>query len=86
MPNKQAAKKYLRKSKKLALKNARGKRAIKDLQKKILHALDLKNTDEAKELMRRLQKTIDKSVKSGWLKKNTANRKKSRFAAIAAKC
>ena len=55
MPNKNAAVKYLRKAKKLALKNANDKRIIKDLKKKILKALP--DTDKSKvgDLMKQFQ-------------------------------
>ena len=81
MPNKQAAKKYLRKSKKVALKNLQDKKIIKDLQRKIEKALALKEPAKIAELRRSYQKKIDKAVKTGWLKKNTGNRRKSRLAA-----
>ena len=39
-----------------------------------------KRLDELKELTRKYQKAVDKAAKSGWLKRNVANRKKSRLA------
>ncbi|MFA6304593.1 MAG: 30S ribosomal protein S20 [Patescibacteria group bacterium] len=85
MPNKKAAEKYLRKSKKLALKNFRERKNIKDLAKKIAKSIAEKETAKINDLMRQFQKTVDKAVKTGWLKKNTAGRKKSRLAASITK-
>jgi len=81
MPNKQAAKKYLRKSKKLAVKNSKDKKTIKDLQKRIEKTAVAKETSKLTELIKSHQQKIDKAIKSGWLKKNTGNRKKSRLLA-----
>lgn len=85
MPNKQAAEKYLRKSKKLAIKNGLQKKAIKDLAKKIVKSLSAGDAGKVGELMKKFQQTVDKSVKSGWLKKNAGARKKSRLSAIVRK-
>ncbi|MDP2586211.1 MAG: 30S ribosomal protein S20 [Candidatus Komeilibacteria bacterium] len=85
MPNKAAAEKYLRKSKKLVAKNNKQKTAIKDLAKKIVKALSAGETGNIVDLTRQFQKTVDKAVKSGWLKKNTAARKKSRLSAVVKK-
>jgi len=81
MPNKQAAIKYLRKAKKLAVKNSKDKKTIKDLQKRIEKAVAAKETSRLTELMKSYQQKVDKAMKSGWLKKNTGNRKKSRLSA-----
>jgi len=81
MPNKQAAKKYLRKANKLMVKNSKDKKIIKDLQKRIEKAVVAKETAKLVELMKSYQQKVDKAIKSGWLKKNTGNRKKSRLSA-----
>lgn len=81
MPNKQAAKKYLRKAKKLAAKNWQAKKTIKDLQKKIEKAVSAKDSSKIAGLSREFQKKVDKAIKSGWLKANNGNRKKSRLSA-----
>lgn len=80
MPVKKAAFKDLRRSKKRAVVNLRTKRAIKELIKKIDKALAVDKVDEAKILAAKLQKTIDKAIQHGQLKKNTGARKKSRAA------
>jgi len=48
---------------------------IKEYKKLVL----AKKTDEAKKLIPKLQKAIDKAEKRGIIKKNTASRKKSRL-------
>ena len=85
MPNKAAAEKYLRKSKKLAAKNNLQKKTIKDLAKKIVKSMTAGETGKITDLMRQFQQTVDKAVKSGWLKKNNAGRKKSRLSALVKK-
>ena len=85
MPNKQAAKKYLRKAKKLAVKNLKDKKIIKDLQKKIEKAAGVKDGGNIAELLKSYQQKVDKAIKTGWLKKNTGNRKKSRLTIRAKK-
>ncbi|MBT3690109.1 30S ribosomal protein S20 [bacterium] len=80
MPVKKAAIKDLKSSKKKALKNANEKRNIKELLKKAIKAVDDSKLDEVKKISLTYQKAIDKAVKTGWLKKNTGNRKKSRLA------
>ena len=54
---------------------------VKEYKKLIL----AKKTDEAQKLIPKLQKAIDKAEKSGLIKKNTANRKKSRLVTITIK-
>ncbi len=80
MPNTNSAKKALRQTKKLTAKNSAEKKNLKDLIKKTLKAVDAGKSDEVKELTKKFQKAADKAVKSGWLKKGTANRRKSRLA------
>jgi len=80
MPVKKSAIKDLKSSKKKALKNFNEKRNIKELLKKAMKAVDNSKLDEIKEITHKYQKAIDKAIKSGWLKKNTGNRKKSRLA------
>jgi len=41
-----------------------------------------KKTEEARKLIPRLQKAVDKAAKRGLIKKNTASRKKSRLMKI----
>jgi len=85
MPIKQAAKKSLRQAGVRTLRNLKQKNRVKDLSKKIVKALTNKETAKIKEMLQAHQQAVDKAIKSGWLKKNAGNRKKSRLAARAKK-
>lgn len=82
MPITKSAKRALRGSeKKRAFNNAKKdqvNKAIKQLKKLVSE----KKVDEAKKFMSQVQKIIDKSTKTGLLKKNRASRKKSRLSAL----
>lgn len=81
MPNKKAAMKHRRQTIKRTERNALVKRNIKEIIKKGKKAVSAGTIDkQAGELTHTLQKAVDKAVKSGVLKPNTGNRKKSRFA------
>lgn len=79
MPNKPAAKKYLRKSQKRYLHN----RIVRDNLRRIIKRTRKSiTTGEKKKALVNLQKAIralDKAAKKGIIKKNTAARKKSRL-------
>ncbi len=79
MPNKKAAKKHLRHTVKRTKNNSLVKRNIKELIKKGERALKAGNDDKIVEYAKALQKAVDKAIKTGILKSNTGNRKKSRF-------
>ncbi|MFH1789664.1 MAG: 30S ribosomal protein S20 [bacterium] len=76
MPNKANAKKALRQSKKRAVLNKARKETYKVAIKKVLKT---ESKDEKKLLAVDAQKALDKAVKVGVLKKNTASRKLSRL-------
>lgn len=76
MPNKPAAAKWLRQSKKRAAWNAARKDAFKSAIKRALKAT---NKDEVVKLVREAQQALDKAAKRGVIKKNTAARKLSRL-------
>ncbi len=78
MPNKPAAAKALRQTKKHAAANALRKEAFKDAVKKTLKS---KSAEEALKLAIQAQKALDKAAKAGTIKKNTAARKLSRLMA-----
>lgn len=78
MPIKDSAVKELRKSKKHAFVNARALATIDRLVRQARKAITAKNVDTA--LLTALQKTLDKAVAHGIMKKNTASRIKSRVA------
>lgn len=84
-PITKSAKKALRQSKKRRTRNIRRKNAFKDTIKSI-RKLALENKKkEAEKLLPKTYKVIDKAVKTGVLKKNTASRKKSRLTKLVNK-
>ena len=81
MPNKKAAIKHLKQTIKRTKVNNLIKRNIKEIIKKGKKAFNNGSLkDKAQGLSKQLQKKVDKAIKTGVLKKNTGNRKKSRFA------
>jgi small subunit ribosomal protein S20 len=78
MPNKKSAEKELRKSIKRAVKNAKVKDTINLLTKKTKKAISA-GEDVAKDLLKETMTAIDKAAKTGLIKKNTRDRKKSRL-------
>ncbi|MBT4516319.1 MAG: 30S ribosomal protein S20 [Candidatus Komeilibacteria bacterium] len=78
MPNKKAAIKDLKQTKKRTLRNSLIKRNIKEIIKKGKKAVI--GGQKVDEISKELQKVVDKAVKNNILKPNAGNRKKSRFA------
>jgi small subunit ribosomal protein S20 len=85
MPITTSAKKALRSSKRKRVFNQRKKDAISKVTKQVKKLVSEKKVKEARALMPQVQKIIDKSVKTGLLKANTAARKKSRISAMIKK-
>lgn len=79
MPIKKAAFKHLRQSKQRTKRNQDEKQELKSLFKKTLRLVEQGKSDEAKELVVKTIKAIDKAAQHGVIKKQTASRKKSRF-------
>ncbi|MDD4289686.1 MAG: 30S ribosomal protein S20 [Patescibacteria group bacterium] len=80
MPQKKSAKKELRKSKKRTARNKQIKRRIKDMVKNS-DSIVAVSKEESKKFYDKLQKMLDKAAKTGNpIKKNKANRIKSRMA------
>lgn len=80
MPQKKSAKKELRKSKKRTARNKQIKRRIKDMVKNA-DSIVAVSKEESKKFYDKLQKMVDKASKTGNpMKKNKANRIKSRMA------
>jgi small subunit ribosomal protein S20 len=77
MPNKTAAMKSLRQSKKRQVTNARVKTDAKAKFKNIDALIKEGKLDEAKKLVGSFQKAIDKAAKNHIISKNKANRKKA---------
>jgi len=55
---------------------------IKDLSKKARSLADSNQLEEAKKLLPKIYKILDKASKKNTIKKNTASRKKSRISAF----
>ncbi len=85
MPITQSAKKALRVSKRKRGFNLAQKETLNKTVKQFKKLVTAKNIKEAQALVAQLQKTIDKSTKTGLIKKNTASRKKSRLVAMLRK-
>ena len=80
MPITTSAKKALRSSKRKKAFNLNKKEIISKTIKQVKKLVADKKLKEAREMMPAIQKILDKSVKTGLLKKNTASRKKSRIS------
>lgn len=85
MPITKSAKKALRSSKRKRGFNIAKKELLNKAVKKVKKLVSEKKNKEALALMPEVQKIIDKSVKTGLLKKNTAARKKSRIVSMIKK-
>lgn len=79
MPNRAAAIKDRRQTETRTAHNKKIKDGLKTLIKKSIKAIDKKDETTAKELVAKSIKAIDKAAKTGMLKKNTRNRRKSRL-------
>ena len=82
MPIIKSAKKALRGSQRKRVFNLRRKRTMKDSVKTIEKLVLDKNKQTAQEKLSTAYKAIDKAMKRGIIKKNTAARKKSRLSKI----
>ena len=82
MPITTSAKKALRSSKRKRRFNITKKELINKTLKQLKKLVSEKKIKEAQAMMSQVQKILDKSVKTGLLKKNTASRKKSRISAM----
>jgi len=80
-----SAKKALRQSLKRKSKNLIYKNRIKNLLKEAKKLVSQKKVDEAKKLLPQIYKALDKTAKVGIIKKNTADRKKSRMTKLIVK-
>jgi small subunit ribosomal protein S20 len=81
MPITRGAKKALRVAGRRKIVNDRRKKAMKDATKNVEKEVRTKKVN--KETLSHAYSTIDKALKKGVIKKNTAARRKSRLARIA---
>ena len=77
-----SAKKAVRNSKRKHVSNLKCKKAVTDVRKDIEKLLKAKDMKGAAALLPKAFKSIDKAMKKGLLKKNTAARRKSRLAKL----
>ncbi len=82
MPITQSAKKALRQSDRRRSRNLKRKRAEKDAVKELRRLVAQKKVEEAKALLPKAFKALDKASKGGALKRNTASRLKSRLSRL----
>lgn len=82
MPITKSAKKALRVSDRKRSVNDRTKKVMKEGIKKVQKLAGAKSTKETKASLSEAYAVIDKAVKKGVIKKNTAARKKSQLARI----
>lgn len=82
MPITKSAKKALRQSIKRRKRNLIYKKKMKNLLKEVKKLVLAKKIKEAKELLPKIYKILDKAAKVGVIKKNTASRKKSRITKL----
>ena len=85
MPITKSAKKALRQNKKRKEKNLRRLRAMREVIKQIRKLVEANKKEEALKLLPRAYKTIDKTAKANIIKKNAADRKKSRLTKLVNK-
>ncbi len=81
MPIIKSAKKALRSSKRKKVMNTKRKEGMKDAIRDVKKLLSEKKRKEAEALLAKAYQAIDKAAKRGVIKKNAANRKKSRLVA-----
>lgn len=84
MANKQAAIKYLRKTKKRNVKNVAVKNDIKLHIKAVRKSIEAKDYAKAEEALTKAIKLLDKASQNKVLNKNTVARKKSRLTKAVA--
>ena len=80
MPITKSAKKALRGSLKKRVQNDRNKKKMKEAVKGVEKLVKEKNPTEAKKLLNQAYSAIDKALKKGVIKKNTASRRKAKLS------
>jgi len=85
MPITKSAKKALRQNKRRRERNLRRLDILKNTIKKIKKLVEANKKEEALKLLPITYKAIDKAAKTGIIKKNNADRKKSRLTKLISK-
>lgn len=78
-----SAKKALRQGITRRRRNLPKIKELKNLLKEVRGLVSEKKSEDARKLLPKIYKTLDKAAKIGLIKKNTAARKKSRIAKLA---
>lgn len=82
MPQTSSAKKALRVSARRRVINDRWREKLRTLERTFKKALAAKKADEARSVLTKVQSVVDRMARRHIVHKNTAARKKSRFAAL----
>lgn len=77
-----AAKKAARQNPRRRIRNLQKKDRIKSLLKQVKNLASRQKIEEAKKLLPLVYKALDKAAKTGLIKKNTADRTKSRITRL----
>lgn len=85
MPITKSAKRALRGSQRKRVFNSAKKVEVSKAIKQLKKLVSEKKVKEAREFMPKVQKILDKSVKTGLIKGNKASRRKSRLSAMVNK-
>jgi small subunit ribosomal protein S20 len=84
MPITSSAKKALRQNETRRIRNVARMKALKDSVKSLRKLVASKQVDAAKDMLPKVYKALDKTAKAGTIKKNTADRLKSRLTKLVA--
>lgn len=79
MPITKSAKKSLRQDLRRRKENVRRQKKMRSLKKEIIHLSENSKLKEARALLTSYYKAVDKAAKTNVIKKNTADRRKSRL-------
>jgi len=82
MPITKSAKRAINQSLRRRVRNLQKKKKMKDRLKEVRSLILQKKIEEAKKLLPQVYKSLDKAVKIGVIKKNTASRKKARITKL----
>jgi small subunit ribosomal protein S20 len=80
MPIKKAAKKAVRQSEKRRIRNRVQRKKLRDLLKEVRGFISQNKINEAKKILPKVYKILDKAAKTALMKKNTVSRIKSRIS------
>lgn len=80
MPIKKAAKKAVRQSEKRRIRNRVQRQKLRDLLKEVRGFISQNKINEAKKILPKVYKILDKAAKTDLMKKNTVSRIKSRIS------